>query len=213
MVALGGQDGVLRIVDLSQKSIDSHKERTEGIGPNRKRVKTDHAEFHSAKTEYEISSGNIRAIKWSDNLNIFVGGDEHAIRNFDIELGRVTNTIFTNNKTIIALDTTPEGLVITSHEDGDVRVWDPKASKLVTRIPGHNSYWVSQISMSPASSQIFATCGYDGGVSVWDLRCEKPLYHLKTTSDKLFGLAWNGAGQIISGGDAGEIYMHKITQS
>ena len=60
------------------------------------------------------------------------------------------------------------------------------------------------------------TSALDGLLKLWDVRNEQaPLYVLKRkgASDedaKLFGLAWNGASQILSGGSDSRVSVHQM---
>lgn len=64
---------------------------------------------------------------------------------------------------------------------------------------------------------MFLSGSYDGTVKLWDLRNnEKPLSVLKRKGGseeedyKVFGVEWNGASTILSGGSDSHVAVHEI---
>ena len=130
-------------------------------------------------------------------------------------------SVFTNHKVATALDSNFAGenqLVLSGHEDGFVRLFDLRQTqvKQTKTFECHDRY-ISRVKINPMAENVFATCALDGLLKLWDLRNEQaPLYVLKRQSmqteddQKLFGLAWNGASQILSGGSDSHVSVHTI---
>ena len=78
---------------------------------------------------------------------------------------------------------------------------------------------ISQVKINPRAENVFLTCALDGLLKMWDMRNEQaPLYVLKrgvkqpgdADDAKLFGLCWNGASQILSGGSDSHVSIHSM---
>lgn len=68
------------------------------------------------------------------------------------------------------------------------------------------------------NENVFVTAALDGQVKLWDMRNEQaPLFVLKRQASpededdaKIFGLCWNGASQILSGGSDSHVSVHSM---
>lgn len=157
-------------------------------------------------------------MKWSSMDSLLVSGTDHQIKIFDIEKTTIQESIFTNHKTVTAMDCNPN-FVIGGQEDGTVRVFDfrrPSGAKAhaVMQFESAHERLVSNVKINPQVDQVFLTSGYDGKIKMWDLRnSTEPLSVLKRnapTEDKIFALAWNGASQILSGGADSHVSVHEM---
>ena len=130
-------------------------------------------------------------------------------------------SIFTNHKVATALDSNfanENQLVLAGHEDGIVRLYDLRQTQVKqTKVFECHDRYISNVKINPMAENVFVTCALDGQLKLWDLRNEQaPLYVLKRTVEeaddeaKLFGLAWNGASQILSGGSDSHVSVHTM---
>ena len=109
-------------------------------------------------------------------------------------------------------------LVLAGHEDGYVRLYDLRQSQVKqTKVFECHDRYVSNVKINPRAENVFVTCALDGLLKLWDMRNEQaPLFVLKRGGDeaadeaKLFGLGWNGASQIISGGSDSHVSVHQM---
>lgn len=133
-------------------------------------------------------------------------------------------TIFTNHKVATCIDSNFVGenqLILAGHEDGLVRLYDLRQAQVkhTKTFECHDRY-ISSVKINPRSENVFVTCALDGLLKLWDMRNEQaPLYVLKRGNSlsadqeedaKLFGLAWNGASQILSGGSDSHVSVHQM---
>lgn len=134
-----------------------------------------------------------------------------------MERQKVQASVFTNHKVTTTLDcnfSNDNQLVLAGHEDGLVRLYDLRQTqvKQTKTFECHDRY-ISQVQINPRAENVFVTCALDGLLKMWDLRNEQaPLFELKRKDAgddaKLFGLAWNGASQILSGGSDSRVSVH-----
>jgi WD40 repeat protein len=156
-------------------------------------------------------------MKWSTVDSIVCGGNDHQIKIMDVTKQAVQESIFTQHKTMTAVDTSGM-MVLAGMEDGLIKVFDLRSqstkAQSVMEFAAHQK-WVSQVKCNPQSENVFLSAGYDGKVKMWDLRnATEPLSTLKRATagekDKVFGVAWNGASQILSGGVDSHISVHEM---
>ena len=139
-----------------------------------------------------------------------------------MERASVQATVFTNHKVATCIDSNfaaENQLVLAGQEDGMVRLFDLRQAQVKqTKSFECHSRYVSQVKINPRAENVFVTAALDGVVKLWDLRNEQaPLYVLKKTASpddaddaKTFGLAWNGASQILSGGSDSHVSVHAM---
>lgn len=139
-----------------------------------------------------------------------------------MERQKVSASIFTNHKVATTIDsnfTNDNQLVLAGHEDGLVRLYDLRQTqvKQTKTFECHERY-ISQVKINPRAENVFVTCALDGLLKLWDMRNEQaPLFVLKRKAAagdaddaKLFGLAWNGSSQILSGGSDSHVSVHQM---
>ena len=114
-------------------------------------------------------------------------------------------------------------MLIGGHEDGTVKLYDLRTS-LSGGVKQHKTFesttsYISQVRICPKNRNLFASCGYDGKIRMWDVRNEtEPLHVLKKagkeTEFKQFALSWyvhgKGEAQIVSGGSDSNILVYNV---
>ena len=102
-------------------------------------------------------------------------------------------------------------LVFSGHEDGKIRIWDLRTPIKPSLVFSSHDNYVSDIKLSPVSTQLFTTIGYDGAIKLFDLRASKPLWKIQTENEKNFALEFNSAKYLLSGGDSSNINIYEIS--
>ncbi|HEV3204207.1 MAG TPA: WD40 repeat domain-containing protein [Gemmataceae bacterium] len=83
-------------------------------------------------------------------------------------------------------------LLATGHDDGIVRMWDPKTRQPVRELPGHDLP-ISALSFSPEGKRL-ASASEDRIIRIWDVKNGKLLGTLDRHSDRIQELAWHPQG-------------------
>ena len=95
------------------------------------------------------------------------------------------------------------GLLLTSGEDGTVRIWDPVAGSLLHTL--HVTQLAAgRMAVNPAASQLAVVVGDAGGevwLAVWDWEQERQLYRVPLKEQPLF-LRWSALGTYLLYGES-----------
>jgi len=119
----------------------------------------------------------------------------------------VLNSLYSVPTTI----TTNNDYLFSGHEDGKVKLWDLRApGKPSIVFNGHDNY-VSDIKISPLSTQLFASISYDKSVKFFDVRASKPLWKMTADCDKNFGLEFNSSKYLLVGGESSNVNIYEIS--
>lgn len=157
---------------------------------------------------------SISSIKTQKNSNlIYTSSWDYSVKLWDMDRQDCLQTI-NSGKVITSIDYLPEvnnNYIISSHSDGDLRLWDLRsksssASKVFS-LPS-NRHWLAQCQWKPASSAapLVASINYNGEIALWDLRSSSPLGLTEAHDGKGLTLAFNPVSDaseksyIISGG-------------
>lgn len=207
IITLGGNDGILKVVDIGSDVIDRSQETDT---KKHKRMKTSVA-YLKPTVKMEGNKNPINCLKWINNSEIVTGGYDHALRVFNVEKEEHASSIFTNNKTITCIDSIKDSILVGS-EDHSIRLWDirSKSTEPVKVFKGHSG-WVSSVKLNPNSDYHFISSAYDSRTLVWDFRCDTPLYKIGLSpAEKIFSSDWNSSNLIVSGGDTGTLQLHRV---
>ena len=70
-------------------------------------------------------------------------------------------------------------MILSSHEDGQLRMWDRRETSRPSNTYKAHSKWTSSVRFG-VSGNIFASGSYDRTVKVWDSRCGFPMQNLQS---------------------------------
>jgi WD40 repeat protein len=162
-----------------------------------------------------VNGANV--ITWLDSDTLVAGCLDHAIKIVDIEKTfLIKQSIMTDYKVPTCIDSS-EKLVLVGCEDAVLRLYDTRSgSKMASQYVAHDRY-VTGVKFNSLVQNVFISSSIDGTVRLWDLRnSDVPLANLKhKTAEacedfKIFGLEWNGASQILSGGSDSHVSVHSM---
>jgi len=162
-----------------------------------------------------------KQIKWINNQQILSSGDDFIIKLWNVHTKTAFSHFNTNHKYVTCLCPVNnlEGKFLSGHEDGSVKLWDPKVNtnvKPVLEFSTAHSNFVSDLCMHPDldnHANNFSSVGYDGKLKLWDLRSNKTaLFDMMTESEKNYSVCYNSSKYLMCGGDSSSvsIYENKI---
>jgi len=225
--ASGGWDNSVKLWDTSDASKAIKQE--EEAAPVAKKARKSAAAVQAAAIptfaplqSLEGHTGAVTALVYPHPSALYSGGMDHTLRQWDVSTGQVSNQWF-GTKAVTSLDFSALGSHMASaHNDGVVRVWDPRAGKsasatlgagvkdaVLSSLKSHRG-WGSCVRFNPANAQQLASASYDQTVKVWDLRASLPLFTLKSHSEKVLALDWNDGETLLSGGADKQIQEHRM---
>ena len=75
------------------------------------------------------------------NGNIASGGEDKAIRVWDINTKENINTLIGHTSSVISLALLPNGLLVSGSSDSTIKVWDYSTSSLLQTLNGHTGFF------------------------------------------------------------------------
>ncbi|DBA00234.1 TPA: hypothetical protein N0F65_007878 [Lagenidium giganteum] len=158
--------------------------------------------FHPQNADYVVSASSDRTVRiWDQTTHLCV-------------------QTLTGNRAITGVSVNSAGLVVTSHPDHCVRLWDPRAgasgeSALKRTFQSHKE-WVSAVQWQAENENLFASCSYDGTVKIWDSRSAIPLHTVAAHDGKVLDLAWTTTASedrkltLVSGGEDKQLKIFSV---
>lgn len=199
----GDSQGNLLIYKIEDHYLDHEKSN------DTKRKKKDF-NIISPLSKLEKCHDEIKNIKWMNTNQIATSGNDFNIKVFNINTNAqycVLNSLYS----VPTIINSNNELVFSGHEDGKIRIWDLRTPIKPSLVFSSHDNYVSDIKLSPVSTQLFTTIGYDGAIKLFDLRASKPLWKIQTENEKNFALEFNSAKYLLSGGDSSNINIYEIS--
>jgi len=165
----------------------------------------------------EVATGAdfISGLSWSlDGSRLAAAGMDGSLTVVDVASATVRTRIDAHLLPARAVAFSHDGqLLYSASDDRRVGIWDVSAgapaAPLVRALTGH-VHWVTAVSAAP-DKHVAATGSADGTVRVWDVRAGAALSTFDTHTGKVWGVAWNPAGnRLASVSDAGALALHAV---
>lgn len=131
------------------------------------------------------------------------GGQDSLIRIWNPETGvpmetlRPQATLDDTQEAVLAIAHSPNGqYVVTTHEDGSLRLREAASGQLLRVLEGHEDI-VSTVAFSP-DSRILATGSYDQMVKLWNIETGKPIRDFEGHSNWVFSVKFSPDGKTLA---------------
>lgn len=126
----------------------------------------------------KLHDDSINSVCWIDNNTVVTGSSDHSLKLVDVEKLEGIQTIKTKDSITTSIDYCHNTL-LTSHEDGFIRMWDFRNSNSpVSTFKSHAKF--ASCSKFHKNPHIFASGAYDQTIKIWDSRSVFPLQTLST---------------------------------
>jgi WD40 repeat protein len=139
-------------------------------------------------------SGQVRCVAITpDGRRALSGGDDRTIQFWDLETGKVLQTLRGHSDRINGVAMTPDGLLgMTGSSDGIAKFWDLDRGVVVQTL-GQHSDRVDSVAITPDGRRGL-TGSRDGTAKLWDLQTGKVLRTLRGQSDWIKCVAMTSDG-------------------
>ena len=114
---------------------------------------------------------NIWQIKFSHDGKQLVSNENYRVKLWNLETRKATADIRTPVFTRCVTFTADDQQVISGHDDGIIRVWDPKSGRQLRTFRGHRD-WVVDLDLSRDGTRL-ASASIDRTARVWDVKTGK----------------------------------------
>ncbi len=185
LVAAGCSNGSLQLYRFDNQYVFNSS--TNEDKPIKKKSKGNIKQIISPINQVTLQNQSFNYIEWMNEMSI-LGSNIDAIRLFNVATFSLVSSINTNTHLSTCLLSLSNGLILSSFDNGSVKIFDHKASNsLVNQIKSHRGY-VSSITKYDKDENKFFSTGYDGMIKLWDLRNTAQCYYKLPSNykDKVF---------------------------
>lgn len=219
-VVSGSWDNTVRVWHLPQDAVE---DAAQDAQPKKKQKSSKSAaavvSFRQVEAEIVLTghTSYVTGVTFhpTDKDQVVSAGSDRTVRFWDLTTHLCKQTM-AGNRAITDLSVNATGLVLTSHPDHCVRLWDPRATQsgenLVQRTFQSHTEWVNAVEWHQTNEHLFVSGGYDGAVKVWDVRSTTPLHTVAAHAGKAFDVAWRETEQpaFVSGGEDKQLKMFSV---
>jgi WD40 repeat protein len=136
-----------------------------------------------------------------DSRRIASGHDDHKVRLWDSQTGKLARVLNGHHEEISALAFSADGrFLATAAEDRLVLIWNTQTGELVGKLEGHTDR-VDDLAWSPSGHRI-ASAGWDTSVRVWDAKNHELLALLNGQGECVHAVEFTPDGKWIVCGDS-----------
>lgn len=224
----GGDDDVVKIWNIASEellmTLEGHEDavRSVAVTPDGRIVSATGAE---ARVWNSVSGACLRVIA-DDCAPVAVTGDglliahargnPHALRVRDLNTESAPRDLTWDTESGVGpIAVTRDGRVVSAHDNGEMRVWDPKTGTCERTLKWDVGTRPSTLATSPdwrlragAGADVRAACGdQDGRIYVWDLQTGTLQKEWKTEMGPVSALAFLPDGRLVSAGSNLSLYV------
>lgn len=147
---------------------------------------------------------SVQTLQWIDENNLLSASLDKTLRVWDVDSFAEKSAMSASCGILSASMRGP--MIVTSHPDRSIRLWDTRTSehKSVVREFKSHTNWVSQVKW--VNDEIFVSGGYDGGVKLWNIGTQVPLYTIAQHDEKI--LALDATEEVIVAAGSGQQIHH-----
>jgi WD40 repeat protein len=140
-----------------------------------------------------------------NNRRIASGSNDHTIRIWDADSGKLLRTIEGHDGEVTSLAWSFDGKrLLSGSKDGTARLWDTESGKELRKLEGHNS-WVWSVALAGNTDYVLTSCVGDGAVRIWVV---KEAQFLRGHKPDVKAVAFSPDGErALSGGPDGELRL------
>jgi WD40 repeat protein len=155
----------------------------------------------------QLYDGTIECLSWINNEEVLSGSSQHRMTITNVTKMTATETFLTRDSIVTSVDST-DSLILSSHEDGQIRLWDKRTSSKPTTTFKAHSKWASSVRFNPHLSHYFCSGSHDLTLKVWDSRCGFPLQNIQAEQEKVLTVEWANEKTVACGGSDAAVHLH-----
>ena len=162
--------------------------------------------------EGHSSTVNSVAIR-PDNTKIVSGSSDNTIKVWDLESGRLLNTLnLSSYVNSVAITSDNSKIVSSGSADKIIKVWDLNTGKLLNTVEGHTDN-IFSVAISPDSTKIVSG-SYDKTIKVWEMQKAKYSASYKFDSGITYIAFFRNRNIMLIKDQSGEgLYLASLSQS
>lgn len=155
----------------------------------------------------QLNQGSLECAGWLNNEEVITGSSKHRMTITNITRMAEVETFLTRDSVVNSLDCT-DTLILSAHEDGQIRLWDKRTSSKPTTTFKAHSKWTTSVRFNPHVPHLFCSGSHDRTLKIWDTRCGFPLQNIQTEQEKVLTTEWAGEQQVVCGGSDAKLHLH-----
>jgi WD40 repeat protein len=202
--ASAGSQGELSIWQIPEgfEQLGSHN-----VIKNKKKKKEANLNVLPLLASSQIYEGTIECLSWINNEEVVTGSGQHRMTITNVTKMSNTETFFTRDSVVTSVDSTGS-LILSSYEDGQIRLWDKRTSSKPSSTFKAHSKWASSVRFNPQLPNYFCSGSHDRTLKVWDSRCGFPLQNIQAEQEKVLTVEWAGERAVVCGGSDATVHLH-----